>query len=623
MSKKPERHSFGVGYAALATIGLLALTAVLLFVFADNMLYTPFFLPALVLLLPASVNLLLLIPLFVARARRGVKAPDTVAPDASADTVSADTVPPDALSCVAATENMAEVKAPASLKKRGGRGAVCGACAAVGRFLARYRALLLTVAVLAVTVTVNLFFWRFTKQEPMSTLLSLYAAVAMLAASVLFAVLGKWCKHQAPDKSEEGTHARYEVALMRNLQAASVLAAVVTLLVAVTVALRVLGVYDFSTWLVVIMAAVMIYQTVFYAISLFVLLVRREMSVAPEIMAPVPGLRYGSIGVLDYLEKNTGISMRSLWSIRFIGHVVPYAFLLSLLVLWLGTGVVMIDSNQQGAHYHLGKLGEEPLEPGLHVTLPWPFDEVRVFDTETVNKITVGYVTEGTGDNLWTEAHGSEEYRLLVGGGKELVSINLKVEYRIGDLHRYLTCTGAPELLLSATSYEIVTAHTIGSDLDTLLSVDRTVFSHSFKEALVAQMERFGTGLEIVSVVLESIHPPIEVAEAYQALNSAHIDAERMEIEAKAYAFERLAWAQISYDTAVALANIKKAEAVGNAEAALAEFMASVEADKSNTDAYRYYKYLQALTDAYAGAKLVIVGDGVNEGNIFIGTIGK
>lgn len=613
MSQKPERRSFGVGYAALATVGALALAAVLLFVFGDKMLYRPFFLPALVLLLPAAVNLLLLIPLLGARARRGVKAPDAVSPD---------TAVPDTEACEAATEDIKKAEAP--LKKRGVRGVVRGACAALGRLVARYHTLLMTVAVLAVTVTLNVFFWRFAKETPMSTLLSFLAAVVMLAASVLFVVLGKWCKHQAPDESEEGVHARYAVALMRNLQAASVMAAAVTLLVAVTVALRVLGVYDFSTWLVVIMAAVMIYQTVFYAISLFVLLVRREMTVAPEIMAPVPGVRYGSIGVLDYLEKNTGISMRSLWSIRFIGRVVPYAFLLSILVLWLGTGVVMVDSNQQGAHYHLGRLEAEPLDPGLHLTLPWPFDEVKVFDTETVNEITVGYVTEGTGDNLWTEAHGKEEYRLLVGGGKELVSINLRVEYRIGDLHRYLTCTGAPELLLGATSYEIVTAHTIASDLDTLLSVDRTVFSETFKAELVAQMERFGTGLEIVSVVLESIHPPIEVAEAYQALNSAHIDAERMEIEAEAYAFERLAWAQISYDTAVALANIQKAEAVGNAEAALAEFMASVEADAGeNSDAYRYYKYLQALTDAYAGAKLVIVGDGVNEGNIFIGTIGN
>jgi len=32
---------------------------------------------------------------------------------------------------------------------------------------------------------------------------------------------------------------------------------------------------------------------------------------------------------------------------------------------------------------------------------------------------------------------------------------------------------------------------------------------------------------------------------------------------------------------------------------------------------------MQAITEAYSGAKLVIVGDGINEENIYIGNIGS
>ncbi len=595
MSKKPERQAFGAGYAALAATGALMLATALLFILGSTAIYKPFFLLALLLLLPAAVNLLLLLPLWLTKRARRKDAP-------------------------------ADPEGELQTQKKRGIGAMFRrASVAVGGFFTHYRTALTTLVVVVAAISANIFFWRFAKAEYASTLLSFYMAVVLLVLSVLFVVLGKWCKHATPDTGKDeaqASAARYEVALMRNLQAASVMGALVTLLGAATVALRVLGVFDPSRVLVAVAAALMIYQTVFFGISLFVVLMRREMQVAPEIMAPVPGVRYGNLGVLDYLEKNTGISMRSLWSIRMIGRTIPYAFLFSVLLLWCATGIVMVGSDQQGAHYHFGKLGEEPLQPGLHMTLPWPFDEVKVYNTKTVEKMTVGYVTEKEGDNLWTEAHGAEEYRLLVGGGKELVSINLRVEYRIGDLYRYLTCTGAPELLMSASSYEIVTAHTIGADLDTLLSVDRTAFGNTFKEELMREMERFGTGLEVVSVVLESIHPPVEVAEAYQSLISAGIDADRLLLEAEAYAGERIEWAHVNFTTATALARIEQYEKVADAEAALAEFMASVEADNSNSDAYRYYKYLQALTGAYRGSKLIIVGDGVDQSNIYIGNIG-
>ena len=193
--------------------------------------------------------------------------------------------------------------------------------------------------------------------------------------------------------------------------------------------------------------------------------------------------------------------------------------------------------------------------------------------------------------------------------------------YRISDLRAYLTTSATPELLMSAASYEIVTMRTITSDLDTMLSGDRAVFAETFREELSTYMARYNTGLEVVSVVLESIHPPVEIADVYQELISAEIEAEKILINAEAYKGERIAWAWVDYDSKVALANIERYDAIGAAKGSVAEFLASVEADKAYPDDYRYYKYMQAISEAYSGAKIVIVGNGVNEENIYIGSI--
>ena len=45
--------------------------------------------------------------------------------------------------------------------------------------------------------------------------------------------------------------------------------------------------------------------------------------------------------------------------------------------------------------------------------------------------------------------------------------------------------------------------------------------------------------------------------------------------------------------------------------------MAGVAADSKYSDAYRYYKYMKAISEAYGGARLVIVGKGIDSSNIY------
>ena len=234
--------------------------------------------------------------------------------------------------------------------------------------------------------------------------------------------------------------------------------------------------------------------------------------------------------------------------------------------------------------------------------------------------MTIGYRSSEDSDNTWTASHGDSEYRLLLGGGNELVSVNLRIEYKINDLYKYLSNCSAPESLLEASAYELVTDRMISTDLTTLLSVDRAAFADNFHDELDRKIGEYNIGIDVVSVVLESIHPPIDIAEIYQRTISAGIDAEKYILNAKALAAVTIAKAEKSYDTAVKQANAEKYTKVANARSEVAEFMAGVEAHKSYPDAYTYYKYLNAIRRAYGNAKIVIVGEGINSENLYFGS---
>lgn len=493
--------------------------------------------------------------------------------------------------------------------------AVCRVGRALVRLYFKSRTMTATALAVVIMAAAHVVFWLMLKRATTLYTMNYLIPVILVVMFVVFIIFEKWCAHAKIDKD-----ARL-AAHLKNVRSAMVVAKWVLVPVAAAMVIKLLGLWEALSWLNIILAVLFGYVTVLVVLSFAVKLIRREMADEPDISIPMPfsGGGQRDLGIMGYLEKNTGITMRSLWSIQFIKKMVPYVIIISVFLLWVCSGIVQIESYQAGAVYRLGKLQDKALEPGLHLTLPWPFDRVQVYDTETVNSTTIGYISSDSGDNTWTGTHGSQEYRLLLGGGNELVSINLRLEYRIDDVISYLRTCSNPEKLLEAKAYELVTDLTIVTDLDELLSVDRSAFANSFREELASELEKYDTGLELVGVVLESIHPPVDIADVYQSIIGAEIKAEQYILEAQAAAAVKIADAEKQYDTALNLARADSYTKTAAAKADVAEFMASVSADKQYPDTYRYYKYLKAIGSAYGSSRLIIVGKDIDSSNIYLG----
>ena len=313
--------------------------------------------------------------------------------------------------------------------------------------------------------------------------------------------------------------------------------------------------------------------------------------------------------------------MASVWA-RYVLPT-PVGPISRTLLFWISTGIVQVESYQEGAVYRLGKLTDDTLEPGIHMTLPYPLDKVELYDTETVNKMTIGYASKEDTDNLWTGTHGTNEHKLLLGNGNELVSLNLRLEYKISDLHKYLRTSSNPASILESQAYALITDRIIETNLESLLSVDRDAFTESYTRELKERFAEYDVGIEIVSVVLESIHPPLDIAAIYQKVIGAEINAEEMITRAQSKANAKITAAMAEKEASINAANAEYYQKVATAVSDVAEFNASLEASNGNPEAYHYYKYLNAMSQAYGKSKLVIVGEGVDKSKIIFGNLGN
>ncbi len=441
-------------------------------------------------------------------------------------------------------------------------------------------------------------------------------AVLLIALFLVFIVLDKWMLHNE-DAGE------YASALGSNVRSILALARLALILMIPAIFIKLLGFYELQKYVVIAIAIIFYWSSLFTLLSYLARGIRRELATAPDIRIPTPfsGGSGKDMGILSYLEENTGITMRGLWSVKLMGKLIIPSLAAAFLLFWISTGFVEIGAGQQGALYNFGKLQSEPLKPGLHLTLPWPFGKTVIYNTDSVSTITIGYRSDTSGDNVWTQTHGSEEYELLLGGGEELVSINLCIEYKISDLNTYLVNCASPESVLEASAYELVADKTLITDLNTLLSTDRDEFASTFMVDLKEKIKEHHTGLEIVSVVLESIHPPLGIADIYQRLVSAEIEAQTRIMYAEAFAAVRVLEAETNYNSTISVATAERLNKIAAAQAEVSEFMASVAADSSYSDAYRYYKYLSAIKNAYGNANLIIVGSDVDDSRLWFGSV--
>ena len=438
-------------------------------------------------------------------------------------------------------------------------------------------------------------------------------AVLLIAFFLVYIVLDKWMLHNETDDA-------YASALTFNVRSIIAVARLALILIIPSVFIKLLGIFELQKYLVIALAIVFYWASLFTLLSYLARAVRHELAIAPDIRIPAPfsGGSGNDIGIISYLEDNTGITMRGLWSVKLIKKLIVPSLLAIFLVFWISTGIVEIGAGQHGALYNFGKLSDTALEPGIHLTLPWPFGKTVVYNTEAVSTITIGYRSDTSGDNVWTQTHGSEEYELLLGGGEELVSINLCIEYKISDLNAYLVNCARPESILEASAYELVADKTLVTDLNTLLSINREEFASDFMNDLTERISIRNTGLEIVSVVLESIHPPLGIADIYQRLVSAEIEASTRVMNAEAAATVRILEAEMSSHSQVSYATAEHHSKIAEAQAEVAEFMASVAADNEYQDAYRYYKYINAIKSAYGNLNLIIIGSDIDQSRLVL-----
>ncbi len=248
--------------------------------------------------------------------------------------------------------------------------------------------------------------------------------------------------------------------------------------------------------------------------------------------------------------------------------LIPFLFFLVVL-LFVSSSVVTLNPSEQGVILRFGRLTGRKLGPGFHLKAPWPIETARIYDTWKVNSIHVGSHRQLKGGEvyqqgmpiLWTNQHGVAPDDLMVvapptdlmdktgtihhdsksegirkAPSISLAAVDITVEYRINDLDKYITAGRNPDRHFRELAQQTVTFEVCRFDIDTLFCKGRIGLITLLKYQIQQLADLNELGLEIVNIGIGGVHPPQDVAAAFQETVTARQEKETSIQFARQYA---------------------------------------------------------------------------------------
>lgn len=217
----------------------------------------------------------------------------------------------------------------------------------------------------------------------------------------------------------------------------------------------------------------------------------------------------------------------------------------------------------------------------------WPIESV-----EKVNVTQVRQVTERS-DMLTLD--------------ENIVDVELKVQYRVSDIEKYLFSQSDPDATLRQITKAAVREVVGRSQMDFILIEGRQQVAENTQQILQERLDAYDSGLIVTEVNLQNVQAPEAVQDAFADAIKAREDRERLKNEAEAYANDRLPRARGAAARELAEAIAYRARLIAQAEGESARFTKVLVEYRKAPRVTRDRLYLEMMSEVLANTSKVVV----------------
>ncbi len=201
--------------------------------------------------------------------------------------------------------------------------------------------------------------------------------------------------------------------------------------------------------------------------------------------------------------------------------------LLLLLAFGVYTSAYTIKPGHKGVVLRFGEY-YKTVTPGLNFKLPLGIDRVYKLHTEKIDTESFGFTSgkSGVRSEFKKDARSKRE-SLMLTGDLNVIDVEWIVQWRRQDPRQFLFNVHDPVQTIRDISESVIRRIVGNRSFDYVLT-NREEVSRNFKQELQDILDEYESGIRIVDVRLKNVVPPEEVRGAFNEVNEAEQERERL-----------------------------------------------------------------------------------------------
>ncbi len=245
-----------------------------------------------------------------------------------------------------------------------------------------------------------------------------------------------------------------------------------------------------------------------------------------------------------------------------------WGIVIVIVAVWLLSGFYIVEADQQGVVRRFGAF-TRITSPGIHWHIPFPVEKVDKPRVMQVKRAEIGFRTIDVGPPARYADKPQES--LMLTGNLNIVDCDIIIQYRIIDAEKYLFKVTDLQNTVRFTA-EAALRQVIGKhEIDEALTTGKAAIQEETQIQLQEILDNYESGLMVVAVQLQDVHPPDAVIDAFKDVASAREDQNRLINQAQGY-----------FNDLIPRTRGEAAQHVKEAEAWAAERVTKAEGDAEN-----------------------------------------
>ena len=284
------------------------------------------------------------------------------------------------------------------------------------------------------------------------------------------------------------------------------------------------------------------------------------------------------------------------------------SFILLLIIfagIWAATGFYRVNPQQQGVVLRFGEF-IRTTAPGLHYHIPFPVESVLTPEVTRDNRIEIGFRDVGGSSSSRRDI--ADESQMIT-GDENIVDIDFVVFWRVSDAGQYLFNLAEPDETIKVAA-EAVMREIIGrTTIQTVLTEGRQEIQVQARQQLQDLLNEYGAGVRVRDVQLLAVDPPGDVIDAFNEVQRARQDRDKLKNQADAFRNDIVPRARGEAAQLVAEAQAYEAEVVNRATGDASRFDQVYKAYLENKDVTKERIYIETIEEIFSNVDKIIIDE--------------